>query len=367
MSPLIRARALGYDLRLTLRGLLRRPAFMFAAVLTLALGIGVNTAIFSVVNAVMLQPLPFGNPDRLVRIYESNPESGQTAWAVSDPNFRDWRSQTESWQALAAFDSGTVALSTDSGVSVLQELRVTPEFLPALGFRPALGRSFRLEEAQAGGETNVTIISDALWRSAFGADPDVIGATARINDTPHTIIGVLPAEFDWDDADDFDWTDAELLRPRVLSNQARGDRRLSVIGLLERDVTLEQGRSELLAVAEQLAEEYPADNAGWSVRLVGFDEWLVPREVRDSLVLLQGAVLLVLLVACINVANLFLARGAARRKETAIRLTVGASRARIVWHGLVESTLLALIGAAAGIGLASAIIVGNYRSAVGLW
>jgi putative ABC transport system permease protein len=334
------------DLRHAVRALQRNPVFTAAAVLTLALGIGVNTAIFSVVNAVILRPLPFGDPDRLVRIYESNPERGWPEFSASDPNFLDWHAQATSWEALAAFDSGTVSVATDTGVEVIPALRTTSDFLPALGFRPALGRNFRPEETRPGGDLNVTIISDRLWRDMFGANPDAIGASVRVNDTPHTIIGVLPSRFGWDDA--------ELLRPRALDpNRSRSDHQLTVIGLLESDVTIEQARAELTTVAARLAKDYPADNDGWTVRLVTFDDWLVPGQVRDSLVVLQGAVLFVLLIACINVANLLLARGATRQKETAIRVAMGASRTRIIWHGLMESGVLALIGAAAGVGLAA--------------
>ena len=334
------------DLRHAVRTLRRSPMFTAAAILTLALGVGANTAIFSVVNAVMLQPLPFGNPDRLVRIYESNAERGWPQFSVSDPNFIDWHAQATSWEALAAFDSGTVSLATEPGIEVVRAHRVTLDFLPALGFQPALGRNFQAHEMRPGGDLNVTIISDRLWRRDFGADPDVIGASVRINGAPHTIVGVLPAQFALDNA--------ELLRPRVLdANRSRSDHQLNVIGLLGPNVTLEQARAELTAIAAQLAEDYPADNEGWTVRLVTFDDWLVPEQVRDSLVVLQGAVLLVLLIACINVANLLLARGAARQRETAIRVAMGASRTRIVWHGLMESGVLAFIGAAAGVGLAA--------------
>jgi putative ABC transport system permease protein len=320
--------------------------FAAAAILTIALGVGVNTAIFSVVNAVMLQPLPFGDPDRLVRIYESNAERGSPEFSASDPNFLDWHAQATSWEALAAFDSGTVSLTADPGIEVMRALRVTSDFLPALGFRPALGRNFRPEETRLGGDPSVTIISDGLWRRVFGADPDVIGASVRLNDTPHTVVGVLPPHFALDDA--------ELLRPRALDpNRSRSDHQLSVIGLLESNVTIDQARDELTVIAAQLAEQYPADNDGWTVRLVTFDDWLLPRQVRDSLIVLQGAVLLVLLIACINVANLLLARGVGRQKETAIRVALGASRARIIWHGLMESGLLALIGAATGVGFAA--------------
>lgn len=337
---------LGQDVRHAARALRKNPGFTSVAVLTLALGVGVNTAIFSVVNAVTLRPLPFGSPDRLVRIYESNAERGWPEFSASDPNFLDWRAQATSWEALAAFQDGTVSLRTGAGIELIPALGVTSGFLPALGFSPALGRNFLDEEALPGGNLNVTIISDGLWRRVFGADPGVIGTTVRLNDTLHTIIGVLPARFDWGET--------ELLRPRAIDpNRSRSDHQLSVIGLLKPHVTLGEARAELTTIASRLAAEYPQDNEGWTVSLVTFYDWLVPQQVRDSLVVLQGAVLLVLLIACINVANLLLARGAAREKELAIRVAVGASRRRIVWHGLVESCVLAFISAAAGVGLAA--------------
>jgi putative ABC transport system permease protein len=193
---------------------------------------------------------------------------------------------------------------------------------------------------------NVTIISDGLWRRMFGANPAVVGTTLRLNDTPHTIVGVLPASFEWGEA--------ELLRPLAPNPaRSRSDHQISVIGLLKPTVTLEEARAELTAIAARLAQQYPEDNAGWSVRLVTFYDWLIPEQTRESLVVLQGAVLLVLLIACVNVANLLLARGAARQKELAIRVALGASRARIVWHGLMESLLLAIVSAGAGLAFAA--------------
>jgi putative ABC transport system permease protein len=334
------------DVGYAARTLRKSPGFTSVAILTLALGVGVNTAIFSVVNAAMLRPLPFGHPDRLVRIYESNQERGWPEFSASDPNFLDWRAQATSWEALAAFEEGTVSVTTTAGAELVPALRVTSDFLPALGFSPALGRNFEADDGQPGGNLNVTIISDALWRRVFGADPGVIGASVRLNDTPHTIIGVLPARFGWGDT--------ELLRARLTDpNRSRADHQLEVIGLLKPHVALSEARAELVTIAARLAAEYPKDNEGWTVRLVTFYDWLVPQQVRASLVVLQAAVLLVLLIACINVANLLLARGAARQKELAIRVAVGASRWRIVWHSMTESCVLAFIGAAAGVGLAA--------------
>jgi putative ABC transport system permease protein len=335
------------DLRYAARALRRSPGFTAVAVLTLALGVGVNTAIFSVVNAVMLRPLPFGDPSRLVRIYESNVARGWPEFSASDPNFLDWRAQSASWDALAAIGGGTVSLTTASDVDVVPALRVTAEFLPALGITPALGRNFRPEENRQGGDLAVTMISDGLWRRAFGGDPAVIGTTVRLNDAPHTIVGVLPPEFVWGET--------ELLRPLAPDPAAsRSDHQISVIGLRKTTVTLDEARAELTGIAARLAQQYPEDNEGWSVRLVSFYDWLIPAETRESLVVLQGAVALVLLIACANVANLLLARGAARSRELAIRVAVGASRSRIVWHGLLESLVLGLISAVVGVAFAAA-------------
>jgi putative ABC transport system permease protein len=344
-----RVESLMLDVRYAARALRKSPGFTFVAVLTLALGVGVNTAIFSVVNAVMLRPLPYGDPSRLVRIYESNPSRGWPEFSASDPNFLDWHAMATSWESLAASGAGTVSLSTGASAEVVRGLRVTSGFLPALGVTPVLGRNFQPQEDRPRGNLNVTILTDGLWRRAFGAKPDIIGSTIRINDAPHTVIGVL--------APGFEWGDAELLRPLAPDPaRDRGDHQISVIGLLKPTVSLEEGRAELVGIAAQLAQRYPKDNEGWSVRLVTFYDWLIPQQTRESLIVLQGAVVLVLLIACANVANLLLARGAARNRELAIRVAVGASRARIVWHGLMESLLLGVAGAAAGLVLATVTI-----------
>jgi putative ABC transport system permease protein len=347
------------DARYAARALRRSPGFTAVAVLTLALGVGVNTAIFSVVHAVMLRPLPFGAPDRLVTIFENNPARGFSEFAASDPNFLDWRAQATSWEALAASGGGDVSMATSGDPEVVTALRVTADFLPALGVTPALGRNFRPDEDRPGGDARVAIISDGLWRRAFAASPAVVGSGARINDVPHTIVGVLPPTFEWNETD--------LLRPLAPDPaRSRNDHQISVIGLRKPGVSLDEARAELTGIAARLAQQYPEDNGGWSVQLVPFYDWLIPEPVRESLVVLQGAVVLVLLIACANVANLLLARGAARTRELAIRVAVGASRGRIVWHGLIESLLLGVISAAAGVAVATAIVRMLSAYAVGI-
>jgi predicted permease len=341
--------ALAQDCRYATRALRKSPGFTCVAVVTLALGVGVNTAIFSVVNAVMLRPLPYGEPDRLVRIFESNPERGWPEFSASHPNFLDWRSQATSWEALAATSGGTAAVDTVDGIEIVRMTSVTADFLPALGISPALGRNFRAEEDRPGGNTRVAILADGFWRRAFGADPSILSRTVSLNGAPHTVIGVLPPHFDWGEV--------QLLLPLAPDPaRHRGDHRLTVIGLLKAGVTFDQARAELTGIAANLARLHPKDNEGWSVRFLTFYDWLIPASTRESLVVLQGAVALVLLIACVNVANLLLARGAARQKELAIRVALGASRGRIVWHGVMESVLLALGGATAGLGLAAATI-----------
>ena len=335
------------DLRYAARGLRKNPTFTAIAVLTLALGVGVNTAIFSVVNAVMLRPLPFGSPERLVRLYESNPERGWSEFSASDPNFLDWKAQVTSWDALAATTGSTSSITWDSGAEVVRSVRVTPEFLGVLGIAPAAGRDFRSDDALVGQPAQAAMLSDGLWRRLFGADPSALGRVIPINGAPHTIVGILPPGFDWGN-------NLELLLPFAPDPaRSRGDHQLTVIGRLKAGVSIDSATAELKAVAANLALQYPADNEGWSVRLRSFYDWLIPEATRQSLVVLQGAVALVLLIACVNVANLLLARGAAQQKELAIRVAVGASRGRILWHGALESLVLAAVSTAAGVALAA--------------
>jgi putative ABC transport system permease protein len=338
------------DVRYGFRALRSSPGFTFVAALTLALGVGVNTAIFSVVNAVMLRPLPYGDPDRLVRIWESNPARGWPEFSASQPNFLDWRTQATSWEALAAATGSTFSLARAEGAEVLRGSYVTSDFLPALGVSVVLGRNFRPEEDRPGGNIAVVILSDGYWRRAHGGDPSIIGRTLSLNGRAHVVIGILPSTFQWG-------ANMDLIAPLAPNaSQPRGDHRLTVIGRLKPGTTIEQADSELSGIAANLATQFPASNEGWGVRLATFYDWLIPTEMRESLLVLQGSVTLVLLIACVNVANLLLARGAARRKELAIRVAVGASGRRILRQLLVESVLLALLAAAAGVAFASATI-----------
>ena len=334
------------DFRYAARSLRKSPGFTAVAALTLALGVGANTAIFSVVNTVMLRPLPFSNPDRLVRIWESDPEHGRPTFATSHPNFLDWRSGAKSFQALAALSNATFTLTTGAEAESVPGLAVTATFLTALDVAPVTGRNFSVEEDRPGGNIRVAILSDAFWKRAFGGDPKMIGRAITLNSQPHTVVGILPAGFQWG-------TNSDVLVPLAPDPaRNRADHRLSVIGRLAEGVSFEQATSELKTIAAGLATQYPASNEGWTVRTLSFYDWLVPDSTRRSLLVLLGAVGLVLLIACGNVVNLLLARGATRQRELAIRAAMGASRGRVARQLLAESALIAI--AASGLGIAIA-------------
>jgi putative ABC transport system permease protein len=338
------------DVRYAARSLRKSPGFTLVAAITLALGVGANTAIFGVVNAVMLRPLPFSNPDQLVRIWESNVERGWPTFAASHPNFLDWRAQAKSFQGMAAMDNIGLTWTSGGEAEVLQGMRVTATFLPTLQMAPVLGRNFLDEEDRPGGNTRAVLLGHGFWRRAFGGDAGAVGRTMTLNALPYTVVGVLPASFRWGGATD-------ILVP-LAPNPARdrADHRLSVIARLADGVSLQQGTSELEAMAARLALQYPESNQGWGVRLLSFYDWLVPESTRRSLLVLLGAVGLVLLIACGNVVSLLLARATGRQRELSIRAAMGATRARIARQLLVESCLIAMLAAAIGVAVSVAAV-----------
>ena len=334
------------DFRHAARALRKSPGFTAVAALTLALGVGANTAIFSVVNAVMLRPLPFSNPDGLVRLWESDPEHGRPTFSLSHPNFLDWRAEARSFQAMAAMTNGTFTLTTGTEAESVQGLNVTATFLTTLEVTPVLGRNFSADEDRPGGNTRVAILSHAFWQRAFGADPNIIGRAITLNSQPYTVVGILPPLFQWG-------TNNDVLVPLAPDpGRSRGDHRLSAIGRLAPGVSIDQATSELKTIAARLAAQYPATNKDWTVRTLSFYDWLIPDSTRRSLLVLLGAVGLVLLIACGNVVNLLLARGALRQKELSIRAAMGATRGRVARQLLMESGLIAI--AAGGLGIAIA-------------
>jgi predicted permease len=337
------------DVRYAARSLRKSPGFTFVAAITLALGVGANAAIFSVVNTVMLRPLPFADPSGLIRIWESNVERGWPTFATSHPNFLDSRAQATSVQSMAATQNAGFTLTPANGdAEVIQGMNVTATFLPTLRVTPALGRNFTAEEDRPGGNRQVVLMSDGLWKRAFGSDPSVIGRSITLNSQSFTVIGVLPPTFQWG-------TNNDLLSPLAPDPaRNRADHRLSVIGRLADGHSIEQATTELETIASRLGQQYPESNKGWGVRVRSFYDWLIPDTTRQSLLILLGAVGLVLLIACGNVVNLLLARGASRQKELSIRAAMGASRSRVARQLLFESALIAILAAAFGIGLAFA-------------
>jgi putative ABC transport system permease protein len=335
------------DVRYAARSLRKSLGFAAVAIATLALGVGANTAIFGVINTVMLRPLPFVEPDSLVRIWESNLERQLPTFSFSHPNFLDFRAQSHSLQSMAAWVDAGFSWTANSDVEVVRGLEVTATFLPTMKVTPVLGRNFRDDEDRPGGNVRVVIVSDGFWRRALGADPNVIGRTISLSRYSFTIVGVLPPSFRWR-------TPVELLVPLAPDPaRGRGDHRLAVIGRLGDGTSIQQARSELETIAANLAQQYPASNRGWTTTVRSFYEWLVPDTTRQSLLILLGAVGLVLLIACGNVVNLLLARGAARQRELSIRSALGASRLRVTRQLLIECALIAVFAALVGVAIAA--------------
>ncbi|HKQ07298.1 MAG TPA: ABC transporter permease [Blastocatellia bacterium] len=331
------------DLRFGARMLAKKPGLTFVAVLTLALGIGANTAIFSVVNAVLLRPLPYVQPDRLVYAFRVQPPI--VRGPISRPDYLEWQSQNQSFQNIAAYTYATFNLT---GVDQAERLRgalVSEDFFTLFGTKAAQGRFLLPSDNQAGG-TRVTVISYGLWQRRFGGDPQVVGNTVSLNGDTYTVVGVAPPEFNFPARIDA-WMPAKLNE----SQQGRGSNYLLVIGRLKDGITVEQAQAQFNQVAAALAEQYPANDANLTVQVSPLLEEQV-RFIRPILWIMLGAVGFVLLIACANVANLLLARAMARQKEIAIRTAMGASRWQIVRQLLTESMLLAIVGGGLGVLLA---------------
>jgi putative ABC transport system permease protein len=331
------------DVRLAVRSLTKAPGFAIAAVLTLALGVGATSAIFSVVNGVVLRPMPYPNPDSLVMVWEITPQSGQ--FSVAPGNFFDWRRQATTFEGLAALGNSDVTLQGPNGPEQLPAAFVSSEFFRVMGVRPAMGRGFTLEEETPGRDA-VIVLSHGAWQRRFGADPRVLGSTVSINGRQSTIVGIMPAGFAFPST-------AELWFPFAMdqAKAPRGGHYLGVIGRIKPGVAHERAEAEMKAIAERLALQYPDPNAGESAMIVPLHEQ-VTGEVRPALLTLLAAVAMTVLIACANVANLLLVRGSVRRKELAIRAALGASRGRLVRQMLVESLVLSLAGGVIGIALA---------------
>lgn len=334
------------DARYAIRTLVKKPGFTAVVVITLALGIGANTAIFSVVNGVLIQPLPFKEPDRLVAVRDTNPKFSNEPIGASFPNFKDWEEQNQVFEHIAAYSGQTLTLIGEGEPLRVSAQNVSSAFFAMLGAEPILGRTFLPEEEKTG-QRKVVVLSHGFWRRRIGGDPAVLDRTLTLDGSAYTVVGVMPAGFRFlRDADL--WTPLNV--PAALQ-QIRGARFLQVVARLKPGMSLEQARAGMGTLAQQLESEYSQSNSGWGVSLVTLQDKLVG-NVKLGLLVLLGAVGFVLLIACANVANLLLTRGTTRQKEIAIRVALGAGRRRVIQQLLTESTLLALLGGGLGLLLA---------------
>ena len=336
------------DLAFALRQLRAAPGFSAVAILTLALGIGVNGAIYALVNATLIRPLPYDDPNHLMVVWERSPAA--VRGPVAPLNFHDWRAQNRTFDSMAAVFFYARRLSAaDGGAEQVPAQQVTPGLFEMLGVRPLLGRTFT--PADVAVPPNIAILGEGLWRTHFGGDPGIVGRIVRLDEQPFTVVGIMPAEF-------------QILQPAALwtvwadlpTLDNRGNRFMQVIGRLAPGVTREAAQNDLERVAAGLAREYPATNKGRSVTVAPLRDAIVAEDLRFTSLLFLGVVAFVLLMCCANVANLLLARTASRARELAVRAALGAGRCRIVVQLLTESVVLAVFGGVLGAGLCIAIL-----------
>ncbi|HEX6716483.1 MAG TPA: ABC transporter permease, partial [Pyrinomonadaceae bacterium] len=341
------------DLRYGARVLLKQPAFTLVAVLTLAIGIGANTAIFSLVNSILLRPLPFREPDRVVRLIQASPKLGLSTWGVSQADFAAYREQNRSFESVALYTNSATNLTGQGEPERLPMTNVTADFFKVFGVNPLLGRTF-VEGEDVQGKNLVCVISHAFWQRRFGGDPNIVGSTLILNNTPTQIVGVMPAEFK------FPRLEIDLWIPLAHDAKRTNPYFYSVVARLKPGVQVAQAQTDTTEVLQDFGRQHPN-----VAEFVGVNEGNGPRTIvtplkevllgktEKPLLVLLGAVAFVLLIACANVANLLLARATSRTREIAVRISLGATPRRVFRQLLTESVFLSFIGAIVGVGLAS--------------
>jgi putative ABC transport system permease protein len=338
-------RTVQQDLSHALRSLRKRPGFSIAAILTLAIGIGGNVTVFTIVNALLLRPLPFGErSSRIVTLHSTHrlqPEDWDDS-RLSYPDLLDLRRASRSFEDIGGFLSRNFTVTTDADAERLQGESVTPNLFAILGVEPILGRNFVNEEATPPGLETSVILTHGLWRRRFGGDPSIVGRGIVINERLRTVVGVMPLGFKFPER-------AELYMPLRWDEQPRSARSVGTIAALNRGVTIEQAQSDLDAIASRLESSYPDTNRGFGIRALRFRDSRVSPDNRIFTGTLMAAVGFVLLIACANLANLLLVRGAARQREMAVRAALGAGRGRLIWSVLSESLVLAVCGCVIGV------------------
>ena len=335
------------DFRQALRNMRKNVGSTVLAVLMLAVGIGGTSAIFSVFYSVLLEPLPFAEPSRLVAIWESRLKNQWNQASFTEANFWDIQERNRTFEGIASFHSFTANLIGSGDPEQVAGGMISAGFFHVLGIHPVAGRDFLLEEDQPGHDNNVALLRNKFWKTHFNGDPQIIGKKIRLNSTSFQIVGVLPPGEPWLDA-------ADVFVPFVhRANPDRGSFEFSVIGRLAKGVSFQTAQADLNTIAKSLAQQYPKDDDGMGVTLSTSEEWLADNNLRTKLWVLMSAVAFLLLIACVNLANLLLAKATGRTREIAVRAALGASRGRIVRMVLTESLVLGLTGAIFGIVLAA--------------
>jgi putative ABC transport system permease protein len=337
------------DIPYSVRALQRTPAFTLLCILTIAVGIGANAAIFSVVNEVLLRPLPYAEPDRLVRVWESLKDHADWTGSISVPNLRDWQAQSKTVQHFVAYQFTDRILDGGTEPERLMALEATANMFAALGIKPLAGRTFAANE-DLPGQNRVVVLAENFWRRRFAGDRNIVGTSITLSGVPHVVVGVMPAAFAFPASyltNDI-WIPYTATEPNLSS---RGNHFLNVVAQLRPGVSLERASAEMKDIAARIETANPKEQTNRTVLMVPLHESMVGR-IKPALLMLLGSVAMVLLIACANVANLLLARGATRRRDVAVRLALGASRAQLIRQYLTESTLLALAGALVGTAVA---------------